>query len=241
MQFKNLSAFYGQKQILTDLSFSLAPRRFTALIGKNGCGKSTLLGCVGGQVRHTGEILLGGRPIQSFPPRERAKRIALLPQHLPPAAMETEELVAMGRNPYLNLTGRLQPQDRQKIEEAIALTGIEPLRHELVSTLSGGERQKAYLAMILAQDADILLLDEPTAHMDMGYAADFLQLLRTLTETHGKTVLAVLHDLNAAVSYAHELLLIEDGTLTDPACIERVFSVRKAEYNENGTTKYFYH
>lgn len=240
MQFKNLSAFYGAKQILTDITFTLAPGKLTALVGKNGCGKSTLLSCVNGQVRFTGEILLDGRSIRAYSPMERAKRVALLPQFLPAATMPAEQLIAMGRNPYLGLTGRLQQEDRERIEAAIELTGTQALRCQSVATLSGGERQKVYLAMILAQDADILLLDEPTAHMDMGYAADFLALLRQLTDEHGKTVLAVLHDLNAATAFAHELLLMESGRLTDPRRIEEVFGVRKTAYTENGEIKYFY-
>ncbi|MBQ8892805.1 MAG: ABC transporter ATP-binding protein [Clostridia bacterium] len=234
MKIAQISAFYGKKQALNHVTFELKPKKFTALIGKNGCGKSTLLKCIAGQIPHTGEIPLPREP------RERAKAVALLPQSLPALPMEAEALVAMGRTPYLNLAGTLTPTDREKIEEAIRLAGIQELRHRNAATLSGGELQKVYLAMVLAQDARILLLDEPTAHMDMGYAADFLRLLKTLNREQGKTVLAVLHDLNAAAAFADELLLMEQGRLTDPARVEEVFGVRKIFYSENGETKYFY-
>ena len=237
MNIKNLSAFYGKKQILKNIDLSLEREKFTALIGKNGSGKSTLLGCINGQVRYTGQILLNGRPIEEYPRRERAKQIAFLPQFFPATALTAENLIALGRNPYVGLSGRLQKEDEKQIEEAIRLTGTQALRQRPVATLSGGERQKIYLAMLLAQDADILLLDEPTAHMDMGFTAEFLTLLRSLTENQGKTVLAVLHNLNDAVTHAHKLLLMNEGRLEDPERIETVFGVQKIFYNE---TEYFY-
>ena len=241
MIIKNLSAAYGKKQILTNLTFSLKPGTFTALIGKNGSGKSTLLGCINGRIPYTGEILLENRPLDTYPPREKAQKIGLLPQFLPDTALTAEQLITLGRNPHTGLTGRLQPADREAIASAIELTATQDLLNRAVRTLSGGERQRVYLTMLLAQDADILLLDEPTAHTDIGFTAEFLQLLRRLAETRNKTVLAVLHDLNAAVTYAHELFLLDQGRLVAPEEIETVFGVRKVPYTEDGETKYFYH
>lgn len=241
MHIKDLSAFYGKKKILSELSLTLKPGTFTALIGKNGSGKSTLLGCINGQVPYTGEILLEGRALHTYPLREKARRIGLLPQFLPSASMTAEQLIALGRNPHIGLSGRLQPTDREAIASAIALTNTKNLLEQAVRTLSGGERQKVYLAMLLAQDADILLLDEPTAHTDIGFTAEFLQLLRKLAETQSKTVLAVLHDLNGAVTYAHDLLILDQGRLAPTSEIEAIFGVRKTTYTENGETKYFYH
>ena len=237
MEIKKLSAFYGKKEILSDLDLTLERGRFTALLGKNGCGKSTLLGCINGQVRYTGSILLDGRPLSALPPRERAKRVALLPQFLPASPLKAEELVALGRTPYLPLGGRLCEADREAVRAAMEQCGVSALRERTVATLSGGERQRIYLAMLLAQDAEILLLDEPTAHMDMGYTGEFLSLLRKLTEEKGKTVLAVLHDLNDAVTYPHRRLLLHQGRLVDPERIEEIFGVRKICYNES---EYFY-
>ncbi len=241
MNIKNLSAAYGKKQILTHLSFSLKPGTFTALIGKNGSGKTTLLGCINGRIPYTGEILLEERPLATYSPREKAQKIGLLPQFLPDTALTAAQLITLGRNPHTGLTGRLQPADREAIASAVELTATQDLQNRAVRTLSGGERQRVYLAMLLAQDADILLLDEPTAHTDIGFTAEFLLLLRTLAETQNKTVLAVLHDLNGAVTYAHQLLLLDQGRLADPEEIETIFGVRKVPYTEDGKTKYFYH
>ena len=133
MQIKNLSAFYGKKQVLNNVSFTLKPQCFTALIGKNGSGKSTLLECINGQVRYSGTILLKNRPIEDYTPKERAQKIAYLPQFLPASALTAEELIALGRNPYLGLSGKLQSKDREGIEEAIRLTETESLRHRLLA------------------------------------------------------------------------------------------------------------
>lgn len=233
MKFEKITAFYGRKRTLANVSFTLPPQKCTVLIGKNGCGKSTLLKCIAGQLPCNGEIPL---PNDS---RERAKKVAYLPQFLPAVSLDAETVVAMGRTPHLNLTGTMTPTDRDAIEQAITLTDIEGLRHRQVHTLSGGERQRVYLAMVLAQDTELILLDEPTAHMDMGAAADFMELLHRLTE-QDKTILTVLHDLNLAVSHADQLLLMEEGQLTDPARIEEVFNVQKIPYTENGQIKYFY-
>lgn len=227
MQFKNVAVSYGKKNILRNVTFDLQSHRLTALVGKNGCGKSTLLKAVNREVAYFGEILLKGRPISEWSRKEQAKRIAFLPQMLPTPALTVEELVAMGRNPYLDLTGRLHETDREKIDAALRLTELSDWRNRSLATLSGGERQRAFLAMILAQDTEILLLDEPTTYMDMGAASEFLRLLRNLAERHGKTILAVLHDLNAATAYADTVLLLDDGILTDSSRIEAVFGVEK--------------
>lgn len=233
MKVERLSVHYGKTEILKELTFELPPQTVTVLLGKNGSGKTTLLRALAGQLPCSGTLSLPKEP------RERAKKLGYLPQFLPAVSLQAEQLVAMGRTPYHTLPDRLTPQDRQKIEEALVLAEAQDLRHRRVDTLSGGERQRVYLAMVLAQDTEYLLLDEPTAHVDMGYAAAFLQRLHTLTD-HGKTVLAVLHDLNAAVTHADRLLLLERGALTDPARMEEVFGVQRIPYTENGETKYFY-
>ena len=233
MKFEKITAFYGRKRTLTNVSFTLPPQKCTVLIGKNGCGKSTLLQCLAGQLPCSGEIPLPRDP------RERAKKVAYLPQFLPAVSLDAETVVAMGRTPYLKLAGTMNPADRDAVEQAIALADIKGLRHRRVDTLSGGERQRVYLAMVLAQDTELILLDEPTAHMDAGAAAEFMVLIHRLTE-RGKTVFAVLHDLNLAVNHADQLLLMEEGQLTDPARIEEVFGVQKIPYTENGQIKYFY-
>jgi len=239
LELRNVSAGYEKNTVLNGISLTFPAGAVTVVAGPNGCGKSTLLKAVAGMLPAQGKILLEGVSLDSLSSRQRAQKIAYLPQFLPASALTAEELIALGRNPYLGLSGKLQSKDREGIEEAIRLTETESLRHRLLATLSGGERQKIYLAMLLAQDAEILLLDEPTAHMDMGYTAEFLSLLRRLTE-QGKTVLAVLHDLNDAFTFSHEVLLLNEGRLEDPSRTEEIFGVRKIPYAENGETKYFY-
>lgn len=233
MKIENLTVCYKNKTVLQGVSFELPPQTVTVLLGKNGSGKTTLLRALAGQLPCSGTVPLPQAP------RERAKKLAYLPQFLPAVSLEAEQLVALGRTPHHTLPDLLNEEDRQKITEALEQAGAAELRHRRVDTLSGGERQRVYLAMVLAQDTEYLLLDEPTAHTDAGYSAMLMQQLHTLT-AHGKTVLAVVHDLNAAVSYADRLLLLDEGKLTDPARMEEVFGVQRIPYTENGETKYFY-
>ena len=207
----NISVRLDGRQILQDVSFDLRPQRLTALVGKNGSGKSTLLSCVNQLFPYQGEILEGEKNLALLPPRERAKTIAILPQTLPAPHITAEEMVSFGRTPYMDFAGRLMQYDRQAVEKAMKDTRCEAFVHRYVDTLSGGERQRIALAMILAQSTPIALLDEPTAHMDQRYAADFLQMLTDLKIQEKKTFLVVLHDLSTAVQYADDLIVLEDG------------------------------
>ncbi|MBQ8599851.1 MAG: ABC transporter ATP-binding protein [Clostridia bacterium] len=236
LRFKNTTVSYGKTEILKNISFSLKQGKFTALIGKNGSGKSTLLSAAAGLLSFDGEIFLKGRPLKGYSSKELAQLRALLPQLLPNASLTVERLAAMGRTPYLDLTGRLKAEDREQVETAMEQTDVLRLRDRFLSELSGGERQRAYLAMVLAQNAELLLLDEPTAFMDVEVTRSFLKLLRRLQKEQHKTVLTVFHDLNAAMDYADELLLLENGRLcfsgSAEACrqsglVEEVFGVTR--------------
>ena len=195
LKIENLSVRFGQKRVLDQVSFTLKPRRLTVLVGRNGVGKSTLLGCVNQQLPYTGTIREGDRDLARLAPRQRAKTIAILPQSLPSPHITARELVSLGRNPYLDFTGRLTEEDRQAVEEALRDAAAAELAERYVDTLSGGEKQRIALAMILAQNTPIALLDEPTAHMDLGYEASFLELLRKLAAERERTFLLILHDL----------------------------------------------
>lgn len=175
LSFRRVCAAYGKKQVLDQIDFELPPHTLTAVVGKNGSGKSTLFACAGRKIPYTGEITLSGRELAAMTPRERAQRMAILPQTLPAPAVSVAELAVFGRNPYLDFGRRMTPTDRRLVEEALERVGIAALRDKLLTELSGGERQKAYLAMILAQDTDVLLLDEPTTYMDMEYEAAFFR------------------------------------------------------------------
>ena len=169
-------------------------------------------------------------------PRERAQRMAILPQTLPAPAVSVAELAVFGRNPYLDFGRRMTPTDRRLVEEALERVGIAALRDKLLTELSGGERQKAYLAMILAQDTDVLLLDEPTTYMDMEYEAAFFRLLKALQAEKGVTLLVILHDLSQAMRYADRIVVLDAGRVRfagdTRACaaggvLEAVFRVRQ--------------
>lgn len=216
----DLSVRLGGKQVLDNVSFTLRPHRLTALVGRNGSGKSTILNCVNDQCPYTGSIFEGEKNLALIPARERAKAIAVLPQTLPSPHITARELAAFGRNPYLDFTGRLTDGDRQTVEQALRDADALELAERYVETLSGGEKQRVLLAMILAQNTPIALLDEPTAHMDLSYEAAFLKLLRKLKGEWKKTFLVILHDLNLAVEYADDLIVLDGGRVVFAGCKE---------------------
>lgn len=211
MNFQDIHVRYGNKPVLNGVSFSLKPGALTAMIGRNGCGKSTLVGCVGGTVPYTGLITEGGLPLAGITRRERARLVAILPQVLLSPHVTVEELVGYGRNPYLPFGARFSDNDRQAVEWAAEITEVKPLWEKYVDRLSGGERQKVYLAMILAQTTPLLLLDEPSTYMDPGYEYGFMQMLSRLAHEEGKTVLVVTHDLTQAFTVADQIVAMEDG------------------------------
>jgi len=221
LEIHNLSVTYGSTRVLWDVNLSLRHGRLTALVGRNGSGKSTLLSCVNQQTSYSGEILLDGENLAALSPRERAKRIAIAPQNLPSPHITAREMAAFGRNPWLDFTGRLTPKDNRIVAEALERCGVRDLSERYVDTLSGGEKQRLILAMILAQGAPMALLDEPTAHMDQKYQAEFLELL-------GKqegTFLVILHDLSLAVRYAGDIIVLDRGQAvfcgSREECLER--------------------
>lgn len=245
----NLSVRLDGKIILEDVSFTLRPHRLTALVGRNGSGKSTLLACVNQQLPYTGQILEGEKNLALLSPRERARTLAILPQSLPAPHVTVREMAAFGRNPYLDFTGRLTEKDRQAVTDALRDANAEDLADRYVDTLSGGERQRVALAMILAQNTSIALLDEPTAHMDLVYEAAFLKLLTQLKTKRKKTFLVVLHDLSQAVRFADDLIVLDQGKLvfagTKEACLEqkileKTFRLRRYTVHEDGEGKVFF-
>ena len=221
LKIENLSASYGKKVVLFDLSAELKSGRFTAILGRNGSGKSSLLSCIGGIKSYSGKILLDERNISSIPSRERAKKLSFLPQHLPITQFTVRETVAFGREPYASF--KLSEQDIEIIENSIEKCGISHLKSKKLGEISGGERQMAYLAMTLAQDANVIMLDEPTTYMDAPHARQFLGILKEVV-TNGKSVVAVMHDLTQAATYADDIILIDSGHLvfsgTKEKCLE---------------------
>ena len=202
LSFHQVCASYGKNQVLDHIDFSLVPHKLTAVVGRNGSGKSTLVSCVNQELPYTGEITFSDRNLAVMTLRERAQLISILPQTLHSPAVTVEELTAFGRNPYLDFGKRMSPKDWQAVDDALEAIGISGLRDKLVTELSGGERQKAYLAMVLAQNTRVMILDEPTTYMDMEYEAAFFRLLETLKTKRKITFLVIMHNLSQAVRYA---------------------------------------
>ncbi|MDR3433664.1 MAG: Fe3+-hydroxamate ABC transporter ATP-binding protein FhuC [Rouxiella aceris] len=203
------------RTLLAPLSLTFPKGKVCGLIGHNGSGKSTLLKMLGRhQPASSGQVLLNDRPLAEWQNKAFARQVAYLPQQLPAAeGMTVNELVAMGRYPWHGALGRFRLQDRQKVEEAIALVGLTPFAQRLVDSLSGGERQRAWLAMMVAQDSRCLLLDEPTSALDIAHQVEVLALIQRLSHQKGLTVIAVLHDINMAARYCDRLVALRGGEM----------------------------
>ena len=246
LEFKNISVTKNKKEILKDVSFSVKPHTVTAVIGKNGSGKSTLLSCLTGESRYTGAIHFSDSDISLMSKRQRAATVAFLQQNLPVVPITVETLVAMGRTPYIDIGKHLTEKDKEQIEKAIVSVGIESIRHKKLSEISGGEKQKAYIAMVLAQNTRVVALDEPTTYMDVQYEKEFMSLLRELKEKHKKTLLVVMHDLSRAAEIADYILILNEGRVAfsgekeeviQSGKIESTFGVKKYEIELDGKRK----
>jgi iron complex transport system ATP-binding protein len=203
------------RRLLEPLTLTLPARRIVGLIGHNGSGKSTLLKILARQQpASTGRVSFEGRPLAEWGERAFARKLAYLPQYTPPASgMLVKELVALGRYPWHGALGRFGKVDRDKVEEAIELTDIAPFADRLVDTLSGGERQRVWLAMLVAQDAECLLLDEPISALDIAHQIEVLSLVQRLSHSKGLGVVLVLHDVNMAARFCDDILALHSGRL----------------------------
>lgn len=228
LKIENLSASYGKKQVLFDVNAEIEAGRITAIIGRNGSGKSTLLSSIASQKSYSGRILLDGCDISGLKKRDLAKKISCLPQNLPVTPFTVYETVAFGREPYLDLSGRLTDEDKEAVSGAIERCGIVHLAEKRVNEISGGERQTAYLAMMLAQNAEIMLFDEPTTYMDAPNAREFMKIL-TAERDRGKAVVAVMHDLGQAVRYADNVILIDLGKIVFSGKTDDAISSKEIE------------
>lgn len=210
---KNVVSSYGKTPVLKNVSVGFAKGRFTALVGPNGCGKSTLLKTIMGFLTmDEGEILLDGANLQALGRREFARQIAYLPQenHCPDH-MRLGELVELAGYARYSFLGGPSQKDRQLFEQALKTVGLDGMAARRVNTLSGGQKQRAFIAMVLAQDAETILLDEPVNHLDIKYQYTVLQLVRKFSSDFGKTVIAVLHDLNMTTAFADDVVMLKDG------------------------------
>ncbi|WP_404292013.1 ATP-binding cassette domain-containing protein [Microvirga sp. RSM25] len=214
-ELKDVSFAIPERTLLHPLTLSLPGRRVIGLIGHNGSGKSTLIKLLARQQPASGgAVAFEGRALSDWGDRSFARRVAYLPQQTPPASgMLVKELVALGRYPWHGPLGRFGTTDREKVAEAMALADVEPFAERLVETLSGGERQRVWLAMMVAQDAQFLLLDEPISALDVTHQVEVLALVQRLSRERGLGVIVVLHDVNMAARFCDEILALQMGRL----------------------------
>ncbi|PWA12037.1 cobalamin/Fe(3+)-siderophore ABC transporter ATP-binding protein [Pueribacillus theae] len=211
----SLSLGYGDKLIIKELDLEISKGEITVFIGANGCGKSTLLRSAARLLKaKAGAVMLEGNDIAKMSTKEVAKKMAILPQSpIAPEGLTVYQLVKQGRYPHHSWLKKWSKTDELKVQGAIKATKLEELSDQPVDELSGGQRQRAWIAMTLAQDTDTILLDEPTTYLDMAHQIEILDLLFELNEKEKRTIIMVLHDLNLACRYAHNLVAIKDGTV----------------------------
>jgi iron complex transport system ATP-binding protein len=226
---------YERLPLFYDVQILVHKGEMVGLLGPNGSGKTTLLRLVSGVLLpQQGTIVLDGRPLQDWGRRGVARNIAVVPQELHvPFAFTVEQMVSLGRTPYINWLGSRSSKDDNIVQDAMRAADVIPLAKRIFNELSGGERQRVMVAMALAQQPKLLLLDEPTAHLDIKYQIDMLELVQQLNRERGVTVIAALHDLNLAARYFPRLVLFQRGIVADagpaevlePQLLKRVYGI----------------
>ncbi|MFF7558301.1 ABC transporter ATP-binding protein [Streptomyces olivaceus] len=234
---ENVTLAYDQRVIAKQLSVEIPDNSFTVIVGPNACGKSTLLRALSRMLKPSeGRVLLDGSVIQSTPAKQVARTLGLLPQSsIAPDGITVGDLVGRGRYPHQGLLRQWSTEDERVVQESMAQTGISELAERYVDELSGGQRQRVWIAMALAQQTPLLLLDEPTTYLDIQHQIDVLDLCAELHEEQGRTLVAVLHDLNHAARYATHLIALREGEIIAEGApkdivtadlVERVFGLR---------------
>ncbi|WP_078496116.1 ABC transporter ATP-binding protein [Streptomyces sp. LaPpAH-108] len=234
---ENVTLAYEQRVIAEKLSVEIPDNSFTVIVGPNACGKSTLLRALSRMLKPAeGRVLLDGQVIQSMPAKKVARTLGLLPQSsIAPDGITVADLVARGRYPHQGILRQWSPEDEEVVADSMARTGVAELAERYVDELSGGQRQRVWIAMALAQQTPLLLLDEPTTYLDIQHQIDVLDLCAELHETQGRTMVAVLHDLNHAARYATHLIALRGGEviaegapgdIVTAELVEKVFGLR---------------
>ena len=222
LEIRNFSAGYEGKPVLQDISLSIPRGAVTVIVGPNGCGKSTLLKALAGILPATGSAALDGRELGDLDRRELAKVVAFLPQNRPTPEITVQNLVLHGRFPYLSYPRRYRKADYQAAEAALERMGVGNLSDRMVPTLSGGQRQKVYIAMALAQDTPVVLMDEPNTFLDIAHQLQLMEQAKALAG-EGKAVVLVLHDLPLALTVADSLAVLLEGRCLCQGDPESVF------------------
>lgn len=248
IELTDVSVFYGKKAAAKNISFCANTGEITVLLGKNGSGKSTLVRACCGNISYNGSIKIDGSEVSKMKPSYRSKQISVMPQIQRSPGVSVREMVSYGRQPYTGIRGILSKKDKEIVKSTIEKTGLTELSENSVNTLSGGERQKTYFAMLLAQNTPNVVLDEPGTFLDAGYM-NFLCSFLLKQKKEGKTVLAVLHDINRAAEIADRLVVLNDGVsfngnakqFIESGCAESLFGLEKYEcVDKNGNQRVFY-
>lgn len=210
---QGLTLAYGDRTIVEGLDLQVPPGKITAIVGPNGCGKSTLLRALARLISpREGQVILDGRDLHRRPSKEVARTLGLLPQGpTAPEGIAVADLVGRGRHPHQKLLARWSARDYEVVAQSLDATGVADLADRAVDELSGGQRQRVWIAMALAQETDILLLDEPTTFLDVAHQVEVLDLLVDLNRERGTTIVMVLHDMNMAARYADHVFAVRDG------------------------------
>lgn len=245
----NVCAGYDGEEVLHHINLKLQPGKVTVLVGPNGCGKSTLLKALVRLNPHTsGEVRIQGRGIESYSSTELAQQIAYLPQKRNVPDISVLKMALHGRFPYLKYPRRYRKEDFEKARESLQWVGIEYLAEENVNRLSGGNQQKVYIAMALAQDTPVILMDEPTTYLDISHQLRVMELARQLA-TEGKAVVLVLHDLSLALQNADFVGVMScgemicfgtTGEIFESGVLDEVFDVKVRRVKTDGGWKYYY-
>ncbi|MFF1488997.1 ABC transporter ATP-binding protein [Streptomyces sp. NPDC058319] len=233
----NVTLAYDQRVIAEELSVEIPDNSFTVIVGPNACGKSTLLRALSRMLKPShGRVLLDGQVIQSMPAKQVARTLGLLPQSsIAPDGITVGDLVGRGRYPHQGILRQWSAEDERVVQESMEQTGVTALAERYVDELSGGQRQRVWIAMVLAQQTPLLLLDEPTTYLDIQHQIDVLDLCADLHEEQGRTLVAVLHDLNHAARYATHLIALREGEviaqgapkeIVTAELVEKVFGLR---------------
>ncbi len=229
---KNLDFSYEKDSVINDLNVSFSEGKITTLIGANGCGKSTLLNLMTKNLNEDrGEILLHGENIRAMHLKEFAKKVSIVHQYnTVPPDLTVEKLVSYGRTPYHSFGISKDPEeDERKVKWALEITETMCYKDKPVSELSGGEKQRVWIAMALAQDTKILLLDEPTTYLDISYQIQLLKLIRRLNRDHNITIIMVLHDINQSLHYSDEIVAMKEGHIVNHGCPKEIITPQLIE------------
>lgn len=248
LEVRKLHSGYSGTEVLHGVSLVAQAGKITVVIGPNGCGKSTLLRAICGiNPAKAGQVLLDGKDLLKLPRNLLAQKIAYLPQNRQIPDITVERLVLHGRFPYLNYPRRYRQTDYEAAARAMEQMNLTDLTQTPLNRLSGGQQQRAYIAMALAQDTPVILLDEPTAYLDISYQLQLMQQARNLAR-QGKTVLMVIHDLPRAMQTADALILMECGSIAFQGTpeelfrsggVNRVFDIRLGRAETNGGWQYY--